>query len=86
MLTLISFLQDPRWIMSPMHANPFDSVNIFKDTKCKRAMGIHWGTWYAFSESLFPLLILIFSPQTNSRNSTLRTCFRTPDDPSDRQY
>jgi len=36
---------DPRYIMSPMHANPFDSVNIFVDTKCKRAMGIHWGTW-----------------------------------------
>lgn len=34
-------IQDPRWIMSPMHANPFDSVNIFKDTKCRRAMGIH---------------------------------------------
>lgn len=33
---------DPRWIMSPMHANPFDSVNIFKDTRCQRAMGIHW--------------------------------------------
>lgn len=33
---------DPRWIMSPMHANPFDSVNIFKDTGCRRAMGIHW--------------------------------------------
>lgn len=36
---------DPRYIMSSMHANPFDSVNIFKDTKCNRAMGIHWGTW-----------------------------------------
>jgi L-ascorbate metabolism protein UlaG (beta-lactamase superfamily) len=35
----------PRFIMSPVHANPFDSVEIFKDTKCKRAMGIHWGTW-----------------------------------------
>lgn len=31
--------------MSPMHANPVDSVNIFVDTKCKKAMGIHWGTW-----------------------------------------
>ena len=36
---------DPRCIMSPMHANPFDSVNIFTDTKCKQALGIHWGTW-----------------------------------------
>ncbi len=38
--------------MSPMHANPFDSVNIFKDTKCKRAMGIHWGTWVLTEEDV----------------------------------
>ncbi|KAL8716317.1 MAG: hypothetical protein Q9220_000222 [cf. Caloplaca sp. 1 TL-2023] len=43
---------DPRWIMSPMHANPFDSVNIFRDTKCKRAMGIHWGTWVLTEEDV----------------------------------
>lgn len=30
---------NPRSVMSPMHANPFDSVNIFVDTKCKKAMG-----------------------------------------------
>ncbi|TEA05982.1 N-acyl-phosphatidylethanolamine-hydrolyzing phospholipase D [Colletotrichum sidae] len=35
----------PRVAFSPMHANPFDSVEIFVDTKCERAMGIHWGTW-----------------------------------------
>jgi N-acyl-phosphatidylethanolamine-hydrolysing phospholipase D len=35
----------PRHIMSAVHANPYDSVEIFKDTKCKKAMGIHWGTW-----------------------------------------
>ncbi|KAM0447697.1 hypothetical protein ACHAPV_008532 [Trichoderma viride] len=35
----------PRVAFSAMHANPFDSVEIFTDTKCKRAMGIHWGTW-----------------------------------------
>lgn len=43
---------DPRWIMSPMHANPFDSTNIFLDTKCKRAMGIHWGTWVLTEEDV----------------------------------
>jgi L-ascorbate metabolism protein UlaG (beta-lactamase superfamily) len=43
---------DPRDIMSPMHANPFDSVNIFVDTKCKRAMGIHWGTWVLTMEDV----------------------------------
>ena len=31
--------------MSPMHANPFDSVNIIVDTKCRQALGIHWETW-----------------------------------------
>ncbi|KAI8635667.1 Metallo-hydrolase/oxidoreductase [Xylariaceae sp. FL1651] len=36
---------DPRHVFSHMHANPFDSVEIFRDTNCKRAMGIHWGTW-----------------------------------------
>ncbi|PMB72038.1 N-acyl-phosphatidylethanolamine-hydrolyzing phospholipase D [Beauveria bassiana] len=35
----------PRAAFSAMHANPFDSVEIFKDTRCKQAMGIHWGTW-----------------------------------------
>lgn len=43
---------DPRFVMSPMHANPYDSVNIFLDTKCKRALGIHWGTWVLTSEEV----------------------------------
>ena len=43
---------DPRWIMSPMHANPYDSVNIFADTRCKKALGIHWGTWVLTTEEV----------------------------------
>jgi N-acyl-phosphatidylethanolamine-hydrolysing phospholipase D len=43
---------DPRFIMSPMHANPYDSVNIFQDTKCERALGMHWGTWVLTSEEV----------------------------------
>ncbi|ODA75887.1 hypothetical protein RJ55_08528 [Drechmeria coniospora] len=35
----------PRAAFSAMHANPFDSVEIFQDTRCEKAMGIHWGTW-----------------------------------------
>lgn len=35
----------PRPLFSGMHANPLDAVGIFLDTKCKKAMGIHWGTW-----------------------------------------
>jgi N-acyl-phosphatidylethanolamine-hydrolysing phospholipase D len=38
--------------MSPMHANPYDSVNIFLETQCKRAMGIHWGTWVLTPEAV----------------------------------
>ena len=36
----------------PRHANPFDSVNIFKDTQCKRALGIHWGAWVLTEEEV----------------------------------
>lgn len=42
----------PRWIMSPMHADPRDAVEIFRDTKCKRALGIHWGTWVLTEEDV----------------------------------
>ena len=35
-----------------MHANPFDSVNIFLDTGCKQALGIHWGTWVLTEEDV----------------------------------
>ena len=50
---------DPRFIMSPMHANPYDSVNIFLDTKCKKAMGIHWGTWVLTSVCIPTILTSI---------------------------
>ena len=48
-------------IMSPMHANPYDSVNIFIDTKCQKALGMHWGTvsFPSLLPSLFPVQKLI---------------------------
>jgi L-ascorbate metabolism protein UlaG (beta-lactamase superfamily) len=33
-----------------MHADPHDAVNIFKDTSCRRALGMHWGTWVLTEE------------------------------------
>ena len=42
----------PRFLFSPMHADPYDSVEIFKDTQCRRAMGIHWGTWVLTEEDV----------------------------------
>lgn len=35
----------PRHLFSHMHANPHDAVEIFRETRCRRALGIHWGTW-----------------------------------------
>lgn len=35
----------PRHVFSHMHGNPHDAVEIFRDTQCRRAMGIHWATW-----------------------------------------
>lgn len=35
----------PRYLFSWMHADPFDAVDIFRDTQCKKGLGIHWGTW-----------------------------------------
>jgi L-ascorbate metabolism protein UlaG (beta-lactamase superfamily) len=43
---------EPRFVMSPMHANPKDSVNIFRDTQCKKALGMHWGTWVLTEEDV----------------------------------
>lgn len=40
----------PRLLMSPLHAGPADAVEIFRDTRCKAALAIHWGTWALTSE------------------------------------
>lgn len=42
----------PRFVMSPMHANPRDAVEIFRDTKCKSGLGMHWGTWVLTEEDV----------------------------------
>ena len=40
----------PRFIWSPIHASPYNAIEIFQDTKCSMALGIHWGTWELTSE------------------------------------
>jgi N-acyl-phosphatidylethanolamine-hydrolysing phospholipase D len=42
----------PRYLFSAIHANPIDAVDIFQDTKCRRAMAIHWGTWVLTHEDV----------------------------------
>jgi N-acyl-phosphatidylethanolamine-hydrolysing phospholipase D len=41
---------DPRWLFSSVHADPADAVEIMGDTRCKRALGVHWGTWVLTEE------------------------------------
>ncbi|KAI0173955.1 beta-lactamase superfamily domain-containing protein [Pestalotiopsis sp. NC0098] len=40
----------PRMLYSPVHASPYDAVEIFQDTRCKKALAMHWGTWALTSE------------------------------------
>lgn len=42
----------PRHVWSAAHADPHDAVEIFKDTKCKKALGMHWGTWVLTEEDV----------------------------------
>ncbi|PYI11095.1 dioxygenase [Aspergillus sclerotiicarbonarius CBS 121057] len=42
----------PRHVLSTVHSNPYDAVEIFKDTKCRKAMAIHWGTWAVAEEDV----------------------------------
>ncbi|KAK7206611.1 beta-lactamase superfamily domain-containing protein [Myxozyma melibiosi] len=42
----------PRHIMSRVHSDPEDSVNIFKDVKAKRALAMHFGTWILTDEPI----------------------------------
>lgn len=43
---------EPRWLFSNVHADPKDAVNIFVDTKCRTAIGMHWGTWVLTEEDV----------------------------------
>ncbi|KAE8147504.1 beta-lactamase superfamily domain-containing protein [Aspergillus avenaceus] len=43
---------DPRFVWSPVHADPHDAVQIFQDTKCKNALAMHWGTWVLTEEDV----------------------------------
>jgi N-acyl-phosphatidylethanolamine-hydrolysing phospholipase D len=39
-------------MFSNVHASPKDAVNIYVDTKCRRALGMHWGTWVLTEEEV----------------------------------
>lgn len=37
---------------STMHANPEQAVEMTKDVRARRSLGIHWGTWQLSSEPI----------------------------------
>lgn len=43
---------EPRYLFSSLHSNPYDSVNIFNETKCKKALAMHWGCWVLTEEAV----------------------------------
>jgi N-acyl-phosphatidylethanolamine-hydrolysing phospholipase D len=49
----------PRWFMRPLHMNPAEAVKAFQDTACRKATGMHWGTFQLSDEPLGepPLLL-----------------------------
>jgi N-acyl-phosphatidylethanolamine-hydrolysing phospholipase D len=45
--------------MQPLHINPAEAVLAFQETRCRQAMGMHWGTFRLSDEPLGepPLLL-----------------------------
>ncbi|RJE20776.1 hypothetical protein PHISCL_06895 [Aspergillus sclerotialis] len=40
-------------IFEILSIDPYDAVEIFKDTQCKRALAMHWGTWLLEEDDAF---------------------------------
>ncbi|UJR06792.1 hypothetical protein I4U23_011079 [Adineta vaga] len=41
---------EPRWMMEDQHVSPDEAVQIHIDTRSKKSIGIHWGTWALANE------------------------------------
>jgi L-ascorbate metabolism protein UlaG (beta-lactamase superfamily) len=39
-------------MFSAVHADTDDAIAIYQDTRCERAVGMHWGTWILTEEEV----------------------------------
>jgi len=42
----------PRWVMKGGHLSPEEAVEVFLQTRCRRAVGMHWGTFRLTDEPM----------------------------------
>jgi len=42
----------PRWVMKGVHLSPEEAVEVFLQTRCRRAVGMHWGTFRLTDEPM----------------------------------
>lgn len=57
----------PRHIMRPIHMNPDEAVDVFLETRCRRAVGMHWGTFHLTDEPIGEPPILLESALREKR-------------------
>ena len=43
---------EPHWFMKKHHVNPAEAVQVHKDLKAKRSVGVHWGTFTLIDQPL----------------------------------
>jgi len=60
---------EPRWMMEAQHVSPDEAVQIHIDTRSKKSIGVHWGTWALANEYyLEPKEKLITAIENNKLN------------------